>query len=596
MNILGINSGRAAPSHADPAGRRKLADGCAALLCDGEVACAAVEERSTRLRYAGGFARSLPVCLKQGGIPLGAVGAIGHTTCCDSPWRSADDIMDDMRESLGNGLSQADATALKSRVVPVDHHESHAMIAFVGSGFSKALTVVVDGMGNRLDADGRFVTDETWWRGAFQRHTCWISSWKNGRVHNEKIHEDAAGPDEIGIGEIYRSVTHFLGWPSYQYAGKTMALASYGNPQTFANARFIEFVPPCSVYVPVPNRHDDPQVQINAVLRTAGYGELNETGPATPDNPRLCDLASLVQSQLENALISSVSALADKHGLSCVAMGGGSAMNCVALGKLASARPDLRLYVPPAPSDTGLALGSALWLAYSSRSPVQESVAFKGLVSAALGPRYTDREITAAVAAFCDRHPDVAVTRFSREKDLVAKVVERLDAGKIVAWRQGRSEYGPRALGQTSILADPRRREMHAAVNFYKRRETFRPFAPSILAECVKDFFEPPVPSPFMSFAGTVLPEKRGAIPAVVHVDGTARYQSVSESTGRYYRLLQQWYKTSGSPVLLNTSFNISGEPMVETPVDALDAFGRSGLPALALADFYLERYPSKKG
>ena len=169
-------------------------------------------------------------------------------------------------------------------------------------------------------------------------------------------------------------------------------------------------------------------------------------------------------------------------------------------------------------------------------------------------------------------------------------MVEDLAAGVVVGLRQGRAEYGPRSLGQASILADPRIEDMHDRVNAYKRREPFRPYAPSILAEYIGEYFEIDTDSPFMSFAGTVREEKRGLIPSVVHIDGTARYQSVGMDSGFYRQLLEAWYQKTGIPVLLNTSFNRNGEPIVETPADALACFEKSGLPVLVLENWYIRR------
>lgn len=591
MNIIGINSGRAAPPRFDPHQLRRLADGGAALLQDGKITCAAIEERLTRKRYAGGFRESMLACLRQGGIDLEKLDVVGHSTCCDIAWHNQDDILDDIAETLGDAYSREQIDTLKGKLFTVDHHESHAAIAFAGSGFWKALVAVIDGMGNRKGPVGAFNVSSQWWRGAFQRHDYYICEWRDGRIHFEKLHEDAGGIDEIGIGEIYRSVTHFLGWHTYQHAGKTMALAPYGNPDRLAGTRFIDFDPPDSIRVPVPNLHDDPITQIGDAIRRAGHSLPDiPMGTASPRNPFLCDVAALVQQQLESALERAIADLADKHGLTNVVFGGGVAMNCVALGKLAALRPDLHLYVPPAPADTGLALGNALWLAYAEQSPITEQAPFPAIASAALGFDYASSEIDQAVATHLESHPDVVASRFDNTNSLIAKVVGDLADGKVVGLRQGRAEYGPRALGNASIIADPRRADMHDIVNSFKRREPFRPYAPSILSEHVREYFEVDTPSPFMSFAGSIRQEKRDLVPAVVHVDGSARYQSVARDGGFYRHLLESWHRAAGIPVLLNTSFNMNGDPIIETPRDALDCFERSGLPILVLGNWHLEQ------
>lgn len=591
MNIIGINSSRAAPVRVDPRKVRRLADGGAALLQDGRISCAAIEERFTRVRYDAGFRESAVACLRQGGIGLGMLDAVGHSTCCDIAWSNQDDILDDIAETLEGTYSRGQVEALKGKVFSVDHHESHAAIAFAGSGFLKALVAVIDGMGNRKGPIGQFNVSGDWWRGAFQRHDYYLCEWRDGRMHFEKVHEDNGGIDEIGIGEIYRSVTHYLGWSTYQHAGKTMALAPYGCPERLAAARFIELAPPFSVRIPMPNLHNDPTTQIGNAIRAAGYPLSDRPmGTASPDNTFLCDVAALVQQQLESALVDAVSGLADKYGMTNLAFGGGVAMNCVALGKLAALRPDFRLYVPPAPADTGLALGNALWLAYAENSPVTERALPTAIGSAALGVEYLPSEIDRAVVVYLANHPDVVACRLDDAASLAETIVNDLAAGKVVGLRQGRSEYGPRALGHASIIADPRKAEMHDIVNTFKRREPFRPYAPSMLSEYIRDYCEIDTPSPFMSFAGIIREEKRSLIPAVVHVDGSARYQSVGYDAGFYRLLLGSWHRRTGIPVLLNTSFNMNGDPIVETPQDALDCFERSGLPVLVLGNWHLER------
>ncbi len=592
MNIFGINSGRSAPPRVDSEKVRHLADGGAALLCEGKIVCAAIEERFTRTRYSGGFQKSGVACLAQGKLHLSDLDAVGHSTCCDVAWSDPDDVLADIAESW-TGIYPRDYVyeALRGKVYTINHYESHAALAFIGSGFPRALVAVIDGMGNRYD-DGRdFHIEADWWRGSFQRHAYYLCEWRSGRIHFEKVHEDACGVDEIGLGELYRSVTHFLGWSTYQHAGKTMALASFGDFSHLDGVRLVDFEPPYTTRVPITNNHEQPVQQIAEAIRRAGYSvpQLG-TKPGSPESPFLCDVAALLQHQLEAALLPAVIGLAEAHGVGNVVFGGGVALNCVALGKIAASRPDLCLYVPPAPADTGQALGNALWLAYAANSPVVEQNRPQPIASAALGVEYSQGEIDAAVADFLARVSDIVAEKVDDQATLADRIVQDLAAGKVVGLRQGRAEYGPRALGQASILADPRSIETHDRVNAYKRREPFRPYAPSILAEYVPEYFEIDTPSPFMSFAGLIRQEKRHEIPAVVHVDGSARYQSVGPDSGFYRLLLEAWHCHSGVPVLLNTSFNQNGEPIVETPTDALTCFARSGLPVLVLGNWYLQR------
>lgn len=592
MNILGINSGRAAPIRVDPENRRPLSDGGAALIREGRIACATIEERYTRKRFSPGFRMSGLACLKQAGLNLEQIDAVGHSTCCDVFWTKEQDIIDSLVDAWRDVLDpDRIASHFRGRVFTIDHHESHAMLAFVGSGMDRSLVCVMDGIGNRYGDPDTFNTGSDWWRGAFQRQDYYVCEWVGNRVKIQKVHEDACDVNGIGLGELYRSVTHYLGWNSYQYAGKTMALASFGNPVNLADVKLIDFRPPHSIQVNVPDIHPDPIRQIDDVLHTSSCKiPQNLRRPADPAQNFLCDVAALLQSQLEKALAKAVGALADKHHVDNIAFGGGVAMNCVALGKLAEHRPDLALYVPPAPADTGQSLGNALWLAYADSSPVGNMERLKGIRSAALGPEHEDDAVADAVEAFLEENREHSAIQISDQAELATEVVKRILAGEIIGLRHGRAEYGPRALGQSSIIADPRDHKMHDRVNKVKRREPFRPYAPSILAEYVNEYFEMTTESPFMSFAGRVRPGKQSLIPAVVHVDGSARYQTVSTECGLYRSILEKFHKQTGVPVLLNTSFNIAGDPMVETPGDALDAYLRSGMNTLVLGSWVIAR------
>nr|VFJ56529.1 MAG: carbamoyltransferase [Candidatus Kentron sp. DK] len=594
MKILGINSGRAVPPRFDPGFVRKLSDGSAALVQNGRIRCAAIEERFTRVRYSNGYRHSGLACLSRAGIAIDTLDAVAHSTCCDSVWSESTDILEDIAETW-EGIFPRERIfkALEGKVFTVDHHQSHATLAFAGSGFDKAIVLVIDGFGNRLNHPESFDPSPNWWKGAFERQTYFLCEWRHGRIHFEVLHEDAHGPNEIGLGEVYRSVTHALGWHTYQHAGKTMALAPFGNPEHLQRSRLIESVLPHSSRVPIRNLHNDPISQIGQVIAAAGYALPDTFGICTgnPNEPFLCDVAALVQHQLETALINTISGLMEEHGIKNIAFGGGVAMNCVALGKLHRARPDIKLYIPPAPADTGQALGNALWLAYADRSPITESAPSVPIRSAALGISYTRAETDRAVSGFLKNNHDVKAVRISEPKALASAIVERLLQGKVVGLRQGRAEYGPRALGQASILADARSREMHDIVNSFKKREPFRPYAPSILAENVEEFLDIGAHSPFMSIAGIFRRGKGQTVPAVVHVDGSARYQSVDRDIGFYRLLLETYYRRTGIPIVLNTSFNLNGEPIVETPEDALDCFQRAGMTDLVVGDWYLQHF-----
>ncbi|HET9637687.1 MAG TPA: carbamoyltransferase C-terminal domain-containing protein [Allosphingosinicella sp.] len=592
MRILGLNSGRAAPPRHDPAGKRRLADGSAALLVDGDVACAALEERHCRIKYAGGFAHAAPAVLADAGCTIEDVDAVGLSTCCDSPWGCASDRLDLMVEELGPAYG-ADRiwNAWSGRVHCVDHHDSHAALAFYGCGWGRALVGVIDGFGNRRDGSGRFHLHEDWWRGSFDRQTFYLAEWVEGRMRLERVSESATSPDAIGLAELYRGVTHFCGWPSYQFAGKTMALSAFGDRRRLERLVLADIDERGKARVRLRNRHDDPLRQVSEALAAAGY-EIPDGlhRPASPAEPFLADIAALAQHQVEASLAAEVSELTDRYRIQRVALAGGLAMNCVGLGRLAAARPDLEFYVPPAPGDTGQGLGNAIWLGYAQGSPVAETSRPRGLPTASLGPAYGRDRTGRAVELFAATRSWADVRSGLSDSALAQAALSSLSEGRIIGVRSGRAEYGPRALGQCSILADPRDPDAHGRVNRIKKREDFRPFAASILQEHCAACFDVPVFSPFMSFAASATPYFARAAPAVVHVDGTTRYQSVTGEPSPLQHLLEQTGRAGAPPVILNTSFNMAGEPMVETPENALNVFERSGLDGLILGEHWIVR------
>lgn len=592
MKILGVNSGRAAPARVDPTFARPLADGAAALLVDGRIACAAIEERHSRIRYSGGFSLAAPAVLADCGIAPEAVDAIGISSCCDVHWTTPDDRL----ELLVEGLSHqwpADRLrrAWKQRVHLVDHHDSHAALAFVGSGRQRALVCVMDGFGNRRDQTDEFHVGPDWWQGAFDRQTFFLAEWHEGRIRLERIKESGNGAHDVGLAELYRAVTHFCGWKSYQYAGKTMALAGYGDRTNLENLALAQATSDGGIEVLVENLHDDPIAQINAALQNAGYTPPTDLRrPATSESAFLADLAAMLQHQLETTLTAVVSTLSDMYEVRDVAFAGGLAMNCIALGRLARTRPDLSLYVPPAPGDTGQGLGNALWLAYAENSPVQESVRPLPIGSAAMGPAYGAARYREAARTFVEAYSDFRLEADLEDHELAAKIAAALLAGKTVGVRRGRAELGPRALGQCSILADPRQAKVQIKVNAIKMRENFRPFAASVLAEQADTCFPGGTESPFMSFAGHASDWVRQNTPGIVHIDGTTRYQTVRQDGSLLRLVLEQTYSRAGLPLVLNSSFNLAGEPMVETPEEALDVFKRSKLDAVAIGDQWITR------
>jgi carbamoyltransferase len=581
MRILGLNMSYSLPKEATPTGlRHHLSDGSAALVEDGAIAFAAIEERHTRRRYEGGFGNT--VCRFwecEGNITPSPVDAIAISSCCGPRWTASQDVVDEIEEGLPPGLWTPTKGPLPKLLV-VDHHESHAALGFALSGAEKALVAVLDGFGNLIDPEDW--NPDQWWRGSFQRHSYYLATRTEGGFHLKLVSRDAEGLDDVGFGEAYRAITHFCGWRSYQQAGSAMALAAYGDPARFAGIPFIQ----CDdrgIVCGLPNEHPNPIGVIEDILRRHGTSVQPLVGrTATPADDDHCAVVRAVQDQLVESLCTRLLGLADSHEIETIVVSGGAAMNCLAMGQL-QRRFRGRIFVPPAPSDTGQGLGNAIWAAHCTSSPLfrpdgpaldTHSAPFWGIP--ANGVAKAVRRLR--------QHENIRVEEDLSPQEHLAQAARLLAEGRLVAVAMGRSEYGPRALGRRSVLFDPRCPDAAEQVNRFKRRESYRPFAPAILEEHVDDFCAWSVHSPFMSFAVEIKPNARARIPGVLHADGTARIQTVGPQSDSPLRvILEAFHSITGVPVLLNTSFNRKGEPMVETPFEAVDAFLNSPLDALLL-------------
>jgi carbamoyltransferase len=450
------------------------------------------------------------------------------------------------------------ATALPP-IVNVRHHHAHAAMFFV-SPFDEALVLVMDGYGDDCSSSA--------YLGRGNRlQSLWSTSIMNS------------------AGLVYTFVTEYLGFAGFGDEGKVMALAAYGE-DTFVE-RFRDVIRPTP----------DGGYAVNmAYFSYDTFGQLSPFkrkfveafGPprarSGPITDRHRDLAYAVQAVTEEIVLHRVRTLLKQHPVRDLCLSGGVALNCVANARILEETDVRRLWVPPCASDTGAPLGSALW---HHHQDLGHARGFE-LKHALLGKAYGEGEIVRALQAAGLR------CRRMGEAQLLEHVARDLADGKIVGWFQGRFEMGPRALGNRSILADPRRPEMRDVLNAkVKRREPFRPFAPAVLVERAAEFFEIDQPDPFMTLAPRARPEARNRIPAAVHVDGTGRIQTVERSSNpRYYGLIEEFGRLTGVPVLLNTSFNRT-EPIVASPRDAIECYLRSGMDVLVLGDFYTTDRPA---
>jgi carbamoyltransferase len=563
-------------------GLSNMRDAAAAIVSDGRIIAAAEEERFVRIKHVTALpVHAIRYCLKTAGVQLsdlGAVavpwkywqigrrGALALGAMMRSPqlfWvkgrRSAERLGQEWKELafLGSYLHRKIDGTRGPQPVFLDHHLCHAASSFLVSPFDRAAVLVVDG--------------------ASEAHTTMLArADRNGITVERRI----ALPHSLG--QFYAAMTAYLGFKPDHDEYIVMGLAAYGEPR-FAQAIREQILPL------LPNG----DFRLNASLLDFHLARLRIFSPALltllgpnrhPEaeiTQRHRDVAASVQLVLEETLLHLARALRQTTGLDRLCLAGGVAYNCVANSRLLRESGFRDIYVPPAAGDSGAALGAALWLNYRRGSLTERTE----MTSASWGPEFSDEECRSAlerVGLSAHRMPD---------EQLCETVAGELALGRLVYWFQGRMEWGPRALGNRSLLADPRREDMRALINAkVKLREPFRPFAPSVLAERAGEFFELPAPSPFMLFTASVRASAKGVIPAVVHVDGSARVQTVdAQSNPRYRRLIEAFDRLTGVPVLLNTSFNVH-EPIVCTPDEAVHCFLRTEVEWLVLGNYLASR------
>ena len=439
--------------------------------------------------------------------------------------------------------------ATRARMRFVDHHFAHALSAYAYSGFDDAAVVIMDG------------------RGAWEATSLW-------RGHSGRLDHILTIPFPNSIGLFYSDFTAYLGFQRNSDEWKVMGLAPYGKPGVDLRAFMAPEAAPYRVHTGrLAGNGRDPFAGIASQLGPPREAESEIAG-------RHKDIAYAVQEACERAMMSVVRMAIAKTGSRNLCLAGGVALNSKANGKIAASGLVDKIFVQPAAADDGVALGAALapYLNNGGNLPCQP------MRHAYLGPSFTDEQIEAALRTY--------KIRFTRTGDPAKTAAELLSHGKILGWFQGRMEFGPRALGSRSILADPRDPEMNVKVNnAVKFREWWRPFAPSMLAEKAAEYIESATDSPYMILTAQVRPEKRSVIPSVTHVDGSARPQTVEKAINPlYWRLIDEFGQRTGVYVVMNTSFNLRGEAIVHTPTDAIRTFFSSGMDALVIGGFLVEK------
>ncbi len=575
MYVLGINA-----YHGDAS---------AAIVHDGKLIAAVEEERFNRVKHCAGFPEhSIRYCLEAAGINIENVDHIGisrdpsahlHKKVLFAASRAAKQgapasLIAQIKDRLGNAAKVRDLKSELARVfnVPktqiraqfhnVEHHRAHLASCFFVSPFERAALLSIDGFGDFIS-----------------------TMWATGQAGEIEILGQVEYPHSIGI--VYTATTQFIGFPHYGDEGKVMGLAPYGRPRFMDEFREIvrteengQFRLNLDYF-----RHHAEGVEMtwdsgSPVIGTIFSNKFAQVfgpprEPGSPLSDRERDIAASLQLRLEEVAFHVLNRLHEQTGLTDLGLAGGVAYNSVMNGKILLNTPFKRIFVQPAAGDSGTALGVCYEIC-KRRQP---------MIGAYTGPEFSNdliREALIKAKLDFETYTDEEVTK---------RAAQDIADGNVVGWFQGRMEFGPRALGNRSIVVDPRRAEMKDVLNDrIKKREPFRPFAPSILEERIGDYFEQTHPAPSMLMVYQVRPERRTEIPAVTHVDGSGRLQTVSrEVNDRYYQLISDFAALTGVPVLLNTSFN-ENEPIVCTPEHAIDCFLKTRMDALYIGNHATRR------
>jgi carbamoyltransferase len=573
------------------------ADAAACLVKDGDLVAAVEEERFRRIKHWGGFpSESIRYCLDEAGISLADVGHVAvNSDNSANRWRKFAYVLKSgvrpsyVLQRLRHRGDRADVAGNLQRALPdqkfagtvhaVEHHLCHLASAFLVSPFDKAVAVSVDGFGDFSSA-----------------------AWGLGQGGKLEVDGRVYFPHSLGV--FYEAMTQFIGFPHYGDEYKVMGLAPYGQPTlvdqmkeivrlkddgTFAlNLRYFRHASGEGANYSVKEG-----IPSGGRLWSDALSELlgPPRDPAAPLEDHHHNIARSAQATYENAFFNLLGALHERYQTDAVVLAGGCAYNSVANGKILERSPFKHVYVQSAGGDAGGSIGAA----FATWHKVEGDKAKRHFVMdhAYWGPSATPDQIAAAIAERRDDFDAAGckIVRIADEATLCRRTAAAIAEGKVIGWFQGRLEWGPRALGNRSILGDPRRADMKDILNLkIKRRESFRPFAPSILREAVKDWFETDGDVPFMMQVFKIKADKRKEIPAVTHVDGSGRLQTVTwAGNPRYARLIQTFGEITGVPIVLNTSFN-ENEPVVCKPEEAIDCFLRTKMDVLVLGDTFIER------
>lgn len=569
-------------------------DSAACLVVDGDLKAAAEEERFRRIKHWAGFpTEAVRYCVAAGGLGLQDISYVTVNTDPHSNFLRK--IRYTLREHpqprlvvdrIRNAKKKSSVIGELERAFPgdyfagklrqVDHHLAHLGSCFFPSPFFEAIAVSVDGFGDFASA-----------------------AWGHGIANEVSVDGRVFFPDSLGI--FYQALTQYLGFPNYGDEYKVMGLAPYGQPKYLDKMRQVVRLRGEGTFTLEQKffRHAREKIDYrwdgsSPKVGTLFTSELEDLlGPARRREEDLTayhrDIASSVQAMYEEAFFHLLETLHGKYKVDALALAGGCAMNSVANGKVTRRTRFKHVYIQSAAGDAGGALGAALalWYELERISPRHE------MTHAFWGPEFSNKEIAERIREHSEalEGSDCQIRQIPDEDQLCREAATSVAKGKVVGWFQGRMEWGPRALGNRSIVCDPRRGDMKSILNAkIKKRESFRPFAPSILREAVREWFQVEDDVPFMMKVFPIREDKRQLVPAVTHVDGTGRLQTVTkEQNPRYYHLISAFHELTGVPMVLNTSFN-ENEPVVCSPQEALDCFLRTNMDVLIMGNWYLER------
>jgi carbamoyltransferase len=567
MNVLGISC--------------YYHDSGSALVRDGKLIAAGEEERFTRKKHDHGFpAKAIEYCLREGGITIDQVDHIGfyekplvkfnriletilaYWPRTYKPWLTAIPLWLGHRLRIGQEIQEKLGT--DKDILYCQHHLSHAASAFLVSPFDEAAVITADGVGE--------------WT---------TTAWGVGRGTHIEMRKEIRFPHSVGL--LFSAITAYLGFQVNDAEWKVMGLAPYGEPKYLDKFRQVVDI------------KEDGSIRFDLSYFAHAYSTERTFSrkweqlfgqPQRPSESDMTDfhrdIAASGQKIVEEIMVKMAAHVQKQTKLKNVCLAGGVGLNCVANWRILRECGFDNIFVQPAAGDSGGALGTAF---YIYNTVLKKPRVFR-MDHALWGPGFDDDAVKAAL----DR-AEAVYEWVASEEELLRRTARMIADGKVVGWFQGRLEFGPRALGARSLLADPRNEKMKDIINAkVKFREAFRPFAPAVLRERAHEYFEMPegMDAPFMLLVPKVRAEKRALLPAITHQDGTGRVQTVTdEHNGRYYRLICEFDRLTGVPIVVNTSFNVRGEPIVCTPQDAYHTFVNTGIDALVIGDFVVTEKPS---